>query len=94
MARELMSKTAKGDQLRLRAIVTRGQLDAEVLEKRANLLRTDSVHGQFMGTVDCDTEKMALIINGTTVHMISSNDPASEACTVLVLSLFRPHVDQ
>ena len=77
LARELMSKTAKGDQLRLRAIVTRGPLDAEVLEKRANLLSTDSVHGQFMGTVDCDFEKMALIINGTTVHMISSDDPGS-----------------
>ena len=77
LARELMSKTAKGDQLRLRAIVTRGKLDAEVLEKRANLLRTDSVHGQFMGTVDCDVEKMALIVNGTTVHMISADDPGS-----------------
>ena len=77
LARELMAKTGKGDQLRLRAIVTRGTLDAETLEKRANLMRTDSVHGQFMGTVDCDPEKMALIINGTTVHMISSDDPAS-----------------
>ena len=77
LARELMSKSGKGDQLRLRAIVTRGKLDAEVLEKRAVLLKTDSVHGQFLGTVEADYEKLALIINGTTVHMISSDEPGS-----------------
>lgn len=77
LARELMAKTGKGDQLRLRAVVTRGKLDAEILEKRANLMKTDSVHGQFTGTVEVDIEKMALIINGTTVHMISSGDPTS-----------------
>ena len=77
LARELMAKTGKGDQLRLRAIVTRGTLDEDILEKRATLLRTDSVHGQFMGTVESDFEKKALIINGTTVHMISANDPAN-----------------
>ena len=77
LARELMSKTGKGDQLRLRAVVTRGRLDPETLEKRATLLKTDSVHGQFMGTVESDFEKQALIINGTTVHMISADDPSS-----------------
>jgi glyceraldehyde 3-phosphate dehydrogenase len=75
LARELMVKTGKGDQLRLRAVVTRGKIDAEVLEKRATLLKTDSVHGEFKGTVECDPGKMALIINGTTVHMITSDDP-------------------
>jgi len=75
LARELMSRTGKGNQLRLRAIVTRGAITAEILEKRAALLRTDSVHGQFSGTVDIDTEKKALIINGTTVHFISANAP-------------------
>jgi len=75
IARELMAKTGKGNQLRLRAIVTRGAITAEILEKRANLLRTDSVHGQFMGTVDIDLKKRAMIINGTTVHMISADQP-------------------
>ena len=75
LARELMSRTGKGNQLRLRAIVTRGAISPEVLEKRAALLRTDSVHGQFSGTVDVDAEKNALIINGTTVHIISANAP-------------------
>ena len=75
LARELMAKTGKGNQLRLRAIVTRGPIDPEILEKRANLLRTDSVHGKFMGTVDIDPKNNALIINGTTVHVINSEKP-------------------
>ncbi len=75
LARELMSKTGKGNQLRLRAIVTRGQSNPDILEKRANLLRTDSVHGKFMGTVDTNPEKNALIINGTTVHVINAAQP-------------------
>jgi len=75
VARELMSKTGKGNQLRLRAIVTRGESNAERLEKRANLLRTDSVHGKFMGTVDIDAKKNALLINGTTVHVINAAKP-------------------
>ncbi|MCR9181371.1 MAG: glyceraldehyde-3-phosphate dehydrogenase [Flavobacteriaceae bacterium] len=75
LARELMARTGKGSQLRLRAIVTRGSVDQSVLEKRASLLQYDSVHGDFMGTVQTDIENQALIINGTTVHMISANAP-------------------
>ncbi|GGG47101.1 glyceraldehyde-3-phosphate dehydrogenase [Croceivirga lutea] len=75
LARELMAKTGKGNQLRLRAIVTRGELTPEVLEKRAALLRTDSVHGEFSGTVETDLERQALVINGTTVYIISANQP-------------------
>ncbi|EAR01550.1 glyceraldehyde-3-phosphate dehydrogenase [Maribacter sp. HTCC2170] len=75
LARELMAKTGKGNQLRLRAIVTRGIISEEILEKRANLLRTDSVHGRFLGTVDIDIKNSALIINGTTVHVISAKQP-------------------
>jgi glyceraldehyde 3-phosphate dehydrogenase len=75
LARELMVRTGRGSQLRLRAIVTRGKVDATVLEKRASLLRNDSVHGDFPGTVGIDVEKSALIINGTTVHIISANGP-------------------
>ncbi len=75
LARELMAKTGKGNQLRLRAIVTRGPITPEILEKRANLLRTDSVHGPFMGTVDIDFNNKALSINGTTVHIIEADSP-------------------
>ncbi|PHR74005.1 MAG: glyceraldehyde-3-phosphate dehydrogenase [Lutibacter sp.] len=75
VARELMTKTGKGQQMRLRAIVTRGKIDETVLEKRASLLRSDSVHGDFAGTVSVDADNNALIINGTTVHIISANAP-------------------
>jgi glyceraldehyde 3-phosphate dehydrogenase len=75
LARELASKTGKGNQLRLRAIVTRDKNDAVALEKRASLLRYDSVHGDFMGSVIADAENNTLIINGTTVHVISANSP-------------------
>ncbi|MGJ8685151.1 MAG: glyceraldehyde-3-phosphate dehydrogenase [Nonlabens sp.] len=75
LARELMTKAGKGSQLRLRAIVTRGKIDATVLEKRASLLAQDSVHGDFSGTVSYDLESESLIINGTTVKMITANAP-------------------
>jgi glyceraldehyde 3-phosphate dehydrogenase len=75
LARELMSKMGKGSQLRLRAIVTRGEITPTVLLKRASLLSVDSVHGDFLGTVQIDNDRKALIINGTTVYMISSNQP-------------------
>jgi glyceraldehyde 3-phosphate dehydrogenase len=73
-ARELISQAGKGEQLRLRAIVTRGSSNDDII-KRADLLRTDSVHGVFPGTVIEDLENKALIINGHTVHMIDAKNP-------------------
>ena len=73
-ARELIAQAGKGDQLRLRAIVTRGNSDEEIV-KRADLLRMDSVHGPFPGTVIEDFANKALIVNGHTVHMIHANNP-------------------
>ncbi len=73
-ARELIKQAGKGQQLRLRAIVTRGN-DAAQLEKRAALLKNDSVHGAFDGTVAVDADKKVLIINGHAVQMIAANNP-------------------
>lgn len=73
-ARELIAQAGKGDQLRLRAIVTRGNSNEEIV-KRADLLRMDSVHGPFPGTIIEDFENKALIVNGHTVHMIHANNP-------------------
>ena len=75
LARELMMRTGKGKQMRLRAIVTRGEMNETVLEKRAALLRNDSVHGEFEGSVSADFKNKALVINGSTVYMISANAP-------------------
>ena len=73
-ARELIAQAGKGDQLRLRAIVTRGNSNEEIV-KRADLLRMDSVHGPFPGTIIEDFENKALIVNGHLVHMINANNP-------------------
>lgn len=75
LARELISKVASGHQLRLRAIVTRDNIDEKTLRKRANLLQSDSIHGEFDGIVEVDITKESLIINGTTVRFISAKSP-------------------
>ncbi len=74
LARELVSQSGKGEQLRLRAIVTRDKSDEDLI-KRADLLRNDSVHGPFPGTVIEDLANKTLIINGHAVHMISARNP-------------------
>ena len=75
LARELASQMGKGQQLRLRAVVTRDKVDPVLLEKRASLLRHDSVHGDFDGNVVADHVNNALIVNGVTVNMISAAQP-------------------
>jgi glyceraldehyde 3-phosphate dehydrogenase len=74
LARELVAQAGKGEQLRLRAIVTRDKSDEDMI-KRAELLRNDSVHGPFLGTVVEDMANRTLIINGHAVHMISAKNP-------------------
>ncbi|MBK7964488.1 MAG: glyceraldehyde-3-phosphate dehydrogenase [Bacteroidetes bacterium] len=74
LARELVGQAGKGEQLRLRAIVVRKRSDDD-LSKRAELLRNDSVHGPFPGTVIEDHEKSALIVNGHTIYVIDAKNP-------------------
>ena len=74
VARELIAQEGRGEQLRLRAIVVRGG-GAEDLEKRASLLRVDSIHGPFPGTVSADSAKNALVVNGRPVLMINAAKP-------------------
>lgn len=74
LARELIMQEGRGEQLRLRAIVTRDK-GTGMAEKRASLLRVDSVHGAFPGTVEADEENNALIIDGHMVHLITAQQP-------------------
>ncbi len=76
LARELIYQIGKGEQLRLRAIVTRSNGDKDI-QKRAALLRIDSIHGDFKGIVKEDYENKQIIINGIKVDMIASNDPST-----------------
>ena len=73
-ARELIRQAGKGQQMRLKAIVVRNISD-EQIEKRANLLRNDSVHGSFKGIVDVDLESRRIIVNGQIIHLIDGSNP-------------------
>nr|WP_276583790.1 glyceraldehyde-3-phosphate dehydrogenase [Pseudomonas sp. RIT-PI-AD] len=76
LARILVEKTGGGDGLRLRAIVVRKGADNDLV-KRASLLRRDSVHGPFDGTIVVDEANNTLTVNGNLIQVIYSNDPAS-----------------
>lgn len=75
LARILIEKAGGGTNLRLRAIVVRNGGASNDLEKRASLLRRDSVHGPFEGTISVDTETNTLIANGNRIQVIYSNGP-------------------
>ena len=76
IARLLVDKAGGGDVLRLRAIVIRKGKDDEDLEKRAALLRTDSVHGPFKGTIRTLQDKNILVVNGNPIKIIYANSPS------------------
>jgi glyceraldehyde 3-phosphate dehydrogenase len=73
-ARILIEHSGSGQQLRLKGIVTR-EKSTDDLDKRASLLRKDSVHGKMAGVVEADKENGAIVINGHMVKMISANSP-------------------
>ena len=76
VARLLVEKAGSGDVLRLRAIVVRKSGLENDLEKRASLLRRDSIHGQFKGTIRVDEETQSLVCNGNVIKMIYANSPS------------------
>ena len=73
LARELIIQ-GNGHQLRVRAIVTRGNGDDQIV-KRASLLRHDSVHGPFRGIAIENLDDKTIYINGHKVLMLSANSP-------------------
>ncbi|MDC0887470.1 glyceraldehyde-3-phosphate dehydrogenase [Porticoccus sp.] len=76
LARLLLEKTGSGDMLRLRAIVVRGGSTESDLSKRASLLRRDSVHGAFEGTIRILKDKNILVCNGNPIQIIYANSPS------------------
>lgn len=74
LARLLIEKTGSGQGLRLKAIVVRRK-SRDDLHKRASLLRRDSVHGTFAGTIAIDEEDEAIIANGNFIRVIYADDP-------------------
>ncbi len=77
MARILIDKTDGGDGLRLRAVVVRKGKAENDLVKRASLLRRDSVHGAFDGTIRVDEERQSFVANGNEVKVIYADSPDS-----------------
>ncbi len=75
MARILIAKTDGGDNLRLRAVVVRRGKAEDDLMKRASLLRRDSVHGVFQGTIRVDEERQSFVANGNEVRVIYADAP-------------------
>ncbi|MDC0201902.1 glyceraldehyde-3-phosphate dehydrogenase [Flavobacteriales bacterium] len=80
-ARELIKQAGKGEQLRLKAIVVRKLTNAQII-KRADLLRTDSVHGAFKGVVDVDLKNQAIIVNGQVIKFIEGSNPEDTDYTI------------
>jgi glyceraldehyde 3-phosphate dehydrogenase len=76
LARLLIEKAGSGNGLRLRAVVVRhgGEHD---LVKRASLLRRDSIHGQFQGTINIDEANSELLANGNEIKFIYADDPTT-----------------
>jgi len=76
MARILIERAGSKNGLHLKAIVVRRGKATNDLQKRAALLRQDSIHGNFKGTIDIDEDKHQIIANGTTVQVIYADHPS------------------
>ena len=78
VARRLITSTGRGEQLRLKAIVIRPKLKDRFTEasKRAALLASDSVHGEFHGMVEVSADGNELIVNGNRIRLIFASRPA------------------
>jgi glyceraldehyde 3-phosphate dehydrogenase len=74
LARLLIERQGTNNKLRLKAIVVRGGKEGD-LEKRASLLRRDSVHGPFNGSITIDIDKNAIKANGSYIQVIYANNP-------------------
>lgn len=76
VARTMIEKAGGGDVLRLRAVVVRRGQEDDDLTKRAALLRRDSVHGSFKGTIRVLKNLNTLVVNGNPIKFIYANSPS------------------
>jgi glyceraldehyde 3-phosphate dehydrogenase len=77
-ARLLVEKAGGGHNLVPRAVVLRPPKDPILdLNRRASLLRRDSIHGSFKGTIRVDEENHVLVCNGNAIRFIYASDPAT-----------------
>jgi len=76
LARLLIERAGPSSKLNLRAIVLRPSKGSDDLEKRASLLRRDSVHGAFNGSITVDKENNVIKANGAFIKVIYASSPA------------------
>jgi glyceraldehyde 3-phosphate dehydrogenase len=76
LARLLIDRAGPHAKLNLRAIVLRPSKGCDDLEKRASLLRRDSVHGAFNGSITIDKENNVIKANGAFIKVIYAKSPA------------------
>ncbi|TYK66847.1 glyceraldehyde-3-phosphate dehydrogenase [Colwellia echini] len=76
LARLLIERSGPNSQLNLRAIVLRPGKSNDDIEKRASLLRRDSVHGAFNGSISIDKERNVIRANGAFIKVIYAKSPA------------------
>ena len=75
LARLLIERAGPSTQLKLRAIVLRPGNEDD-LEKRASLLRRDSVHGAFNGSITIDKKNNVIKANGAFIQVIYAKSPS------------------
>ncbi|SET50714.1 glyceraldehyde-3-phosphate dehydrogenase [Thalassotalea agarivorans] len=75
LARLLIEKAGPSSKLNLRAIVIRPGKAGD-LAKRASLLRRDSVHGAFNGSITIDEENNVIKANGAFIKVIYAKSPS------------------
>ena len=71
----MIGQSGLGRGLSLKAIVVRKSAEGD-FEKRASLLRRDSIHGPFAGTISVDEENEAIIANGNFIKVIYASNPS------------------
>ncbi|MDR6172526.1 glyceraldehyde-3-phosphate dehydrogenase [Curtobacterium sp. SORGH_AS_0776] len=75
MARILLERAGEHAPLTLRAVVVKRR-GPDDLRKRASLLRRDSIHGPFAGSITVDPEHDTLLANGTSIQFLSADSPS------------------
>ncbi|MFJ3383178.1 MULTISPECIES: glyceraldehyde-3-phosphate dehydrogenase [unclassified Curtobacterium] len=74
VTRILLARAGGASGLRLRAVVLRPGARGD-LTKRASLLRRDSIHGPFDGTITVDEDAQTITANGTVLQVIRAQAP-------------------
>ena len=77
LTRLLIDRTGTGAKLRLRGVVVRAKGDIEAdLAKRAELLKRDSIHGEFDGSIKVNFDERVIVANGNYIQFIYANSPS------------------